>query len=133
MRPPKEWFSRCTAGVTESGGADPKLGGPPAVCGKVWYAKSASEQSQLVREAHRKHPFEVKVGRKTTSLHTTVKAAKRAAKSVGGVARVRETKRVLYSVVDEQNRVIARTCTCQAAHRAARRGKYGSSHLRVVR
>jgi len=132
-RPPEEWFSRCVAGVTESGGAKKRLGGPPAVCGRVWFDKSAAEQAKIIRKMQAEHPYEVKFGRKTVSLHTSADAAERSARVVGGVARKRSSKKVLYAVTDSQNRTVVHACSCEAAHRAARSGKHLGSSVNFVK
>lgn len=62
-RPPRKWMRRCIAGVEASGGSNPKLGGPGAICGSLWYRKlSPKKRAEIRRE------YEARTGKKW--IHT---------------------------------------------------------------
>jgi len=58
-RPPRKWMKRCIAGVEKSGGSNPKLGGPGAICGSVWYHKLTPKKRAEVRRE-----YEARTGKK---------------------------------------------------------------------
>lgn len=58
-RPPRKWMKRCVAGVEKSGGANPKLGGPGAICGSVWYHKLTPKKRAEIRRE-----YEARTGKK---------------------------------------------------------------------